>query len=145
MFPVLLAALFFMLAGLFYVTEMSSVLGAAEVGSRVAAGAAPAGAANATALDDVERRLPALLEPGLPGTHITYATSHDPTVDSCPPPQGERDAGNLVVCSRYGYGAATGSVVVIVRIYGRLPALFPGMPAFPVDEQAVVHSLAFQR
>jgi hypothetical protein len=142
-FPVILAALLFMLAGLFFVTESSTVLTAAQVGSRVAAGVAAGGASGGNALGEVQRRLPALLEPGLPGTTIRYAVSADP--GHCPPSSAVRGAGSLLVCSSYATGAASHTPIIVVRIYGHLPALFPGMPAFPVDEQAAVHSLGFAR
>jgi TadE-like protein len=142
-FPVILTALFFMLTGLFFVTQDSSVLSAAQVGSRIAAGASPGGPSGANALDQVQKRLPALLEPGLPGTHIRYVVSADPS--RCPPTSETSAPGSLIVCSSYATGPASGTQLIVVRIYGRLPAIFPGMPAFPIDEQAAVHSLAFAR
>lgn len=142
-FPVILAALFFMLTGLFYVTQSSTVLSAAQVGSRIAAGANPGAPSGPNALDQVQTRLPPLLEPGLPGTRIRYVISTDP--NRCPPKSATSSPGSLVVCSSYATGPVSGTQMVVVRIYGRLPAILPGMPAFPIDEQAAVHSLAFAR
>jgi hypothetical protein len=142
-FPVILTALFFMLTGLFYVTQSSSVLSAAQVGSRIAAGADPGGPSGGNALDQVQKRLPALLEPGLPGTRIRYVVSTDP--NQCPAANATSAPGSLVVCSSYATGPVSGTPMIVVRIYGRLPAILPGMPAFPIDEQAAVHSLAFSR
>lgn len=139
-FPVMLAAVFFMLAALFYVTEDTSVVAATQVGSRIAAAAGTSAAGGPNALDEVARRLPALLEPGLPGTVIAFHVQ-----GNCPPPSTVTEAGHLAVCSGYAIGASSGTPVITVRIYGRLPALLPGFPAFPIDEQATVHSLTFQR
>ncbi|HEY6378140.1 MAG TPA: hypothetical protein VI316_03065, partial [Candidatus Dormibacteraeota bacterium] len=119
MFPVILAALFFMLGGLFFVTQSSTVLTAAQVGSRVAAGVAGGEPSGGNALGQVQRRLPALLEPGLPGTTIRYVVSADP--GHCPPSSAVRGAGSLLVCTSYATGAASHTSIIVVRIYGHLP------------------------
>lgn len=134
--PVILGVLFAALAGLFYVTEVSSVVGATESAARIAAsaGTSPGG----TADDLVARRLPPLLEPGLPGTVVTYYVA-----PQCP--AAVEGPGRLAVCTGGGLGAVSGEPVVSVRIYGHLPALLPGFPALPVDERSVIHPLTFHR
>ena len=143
-FPVVLLAMFFMIAGLFYVFDLTTVSSDAQTAARLAAGI-PTSGGSPNALDAVQRDLPGTLSAGLPATNVTYATSTDPNVNSCPPMSSITEPGHLVVCSRYAKGAVSGSTVIEVEIYGKLPVYVPWSPSLPVDEAAVVHSLGFSR
>jgi hypothetical protein len=137
--PLLLYVVLAMLSGLFFVVQSSTVVEAAQTGARTAAGTVASEGVNGTS-DLQEGALAAASElSSVPGVHVSTAW---PGNGACPgTPTG---GGDLLVCARYGLGAATGTQVIVLSITGQLSPLAPVLPALGVNDQAVVHSLGFQ-
>ncbi len=147
--PLLFGVIFFTLGLLFHVTQLTSVVHSAHLGSRVAAAASgPGPAASAADLAGVPAAIDPLLRRALIGVDVTYyvnGTPSSPGIQTpCPAPSVMNAPAKVAVCTSVVPGAVAGRRVVSVHIYGRLASLLPGFPALRIDEESVLPFLGFQ-
>lgn len=147
--PLLFGVIFFTLGLLFHVTQLTSVVHSAHLGSRVAAAASgPGSAASAADLAGVPAAIDPLLRQALIGVHVTYyvdGAAPSPGIQTpCPAPSGMNAPAQVAVCTSVVPAAVAGRSVVSVHIYGRLASLLPGFPALRIDEESVLPFLGFQ-